>query len=282
MKTVKVGDFGFSTHVLARNQLLNTFCGSPPYAAPELFCDESYVGPYVDLWALGILLYFMVTSKMPFKAQNISNLKKLIIEGNFEIPSYLSENCVEVIKGLLKQTPETRMNLEDLMKTKWMKGQNFPQSLPKYKSQSAIDTFCDNPISSSNDEIEAHQIMKELGIDNSMVEENLEKGLRSNVTGTYRIILHRLINSKYFNGKYSPKNTDTNNCNDNNNIKCSEQVGSKVNTKKNRLIKLHSSKSFKNSFEKSSIGNSKNSWKDKIERKFNSAKLKKSKTCLIL
>ena len=282
MKTVKVGDFGFSTNVLAKNQLLDTFCGSPPYAAPELFCDESYVGPYVDLWALGILLYFMVTSKMPFKAQNISNLKRLIIEGNFEIPSYLSEDCIEVIKGLLKQTPETRMNLEDLMKTKWMKGQNFAESLPKYKSQSPTDTFCDNSISLSNDdEIEAHKIMKELGIDDSMIEENLEKGLRNNVTGIYRIILHRLINSKYFKGKCSLENTDTNNCNDNNNIKSLGPVDSKVDTK-NGLIKLHRSRSYKNSFEKSSIGNSKNSWKDKIEKKLNSVKLKKSKTCLIL
>uniref|UniRef100_A0A8C6KQM9 non-specific serine/threonine protein kinase n=1 Tax=Nothobranchius furzeri TaxID=105023 RepID=A0A8C6KQM9_NOTFU len=47
---VKVADFGFSTQVTNRSSALDTFCGSPPYAAPELFRDESYLGPPVDVW----------------------------------------------------------------------------------------------------------------------------------------------------------------------------------------------------------------------------------------
>uniref|UniRef100_A0A4W6CJY4 non-specific serine/threonine protein kinase n=1 Tax=Lates calcarifer TaxID=8187 RepID=A0A4W6CJY4_LATCA len=46
---VKVGDFGFST-LSRRDETLNTFCGSPPYAAPELFRDEHYVGSVYEMW----------------------------------------------------------------------------------------------------------------------------------------------------------------------------------------------------------------------------------------
>lgn len=55
---------GFANQVTDSNQFLNTYCGSPPFASPELFASPEvagYHGPSVDIWALGVLLYFMVT-----------------------------------------------------------------------------------------------------------------------------------------------------------------------------------------------------------------------------
>uniref|UniRef100_A0A8V5H2C0 non-specific serine/threonine protein kinase n=1 Tax=Melopsittacus undulatus TaxID=13146 RepID=A0A8V5H2C0_MELUD len=118
---VKVGDFGFST-VSKRDETLNTFCGSPPYAAPELFRDENYVGIYVDIWALGILLYFMTTGIMPFRADTVAKLKKCILEGTYSLPSCLSETCQKLIKGVLQPVPTKRYSVKLIMNSEWMQG----------------------------------------------------------------------------------------------------------------------------------------------------------------
>lgn len=98
---IKLGDFGFSTYS-EKDQLLSTYCGSPPYAAPELYRDEEYIGVYVDLWAMGVLLYFMVTALMPFRSDNVPKLRRAVLNGFYSIPSYLSEDCQELIRKFLK------------------------------------------------------------------------------------------------------------------------------------------------------------------------------------
>lgn len=210
LKTVKVGDFGFSTEVKTRQDLLNTFCGSPPYAAPELFSDESYIGPLVDVWALGVLLYFMVSGSMPFKAQTVSSLKKLIIEGEYLMPDFISRDCSRVIRGLLQHEPIKRISIQDLRQSKWLEGQAFPSSLPKYKvsslhsvSLSTQENFDDSNSSSeppssaspellSMDEEEVRSELRHLGITADLLIQNRDTGVRSNVIGTYRILMHRI------------------------------------------------------------------------------------------
>ncbi|XP_037091148.1 probable serine/threonine-protein kinase SIK1B [Pollicipes pollicipes] len=83
---VKLGDFGFSTLVCEPDQHLTTFCGSPPYAAPELFRDDYYTGAAVDAWALGILIFFMVAGAMPFRAGTVTALKRQILSGAVTMP----------------------------------------------------------------------------------------------------------------------------------------------------------------------------------------------------
>uniref|UniRef100_A0A673JG46 non-specific serine/threonine protein kinase n=1 Tax=Sinocyclocheilus rhinocerous TaxID=307959 RepID=A0A673JG46_9TELE len=77
---IKVADFGFSTRVNNLNQALDTYCGSPPYAAPELFKDESCIGPPVDVWAMGVLLFFMVTGTLPFRADTVAKLRQSVLQ----------------------------------------------------------------------------------------------------------------------------------------------------------------------------------------------------------
>lgn len=95
---VKLGDFGFSTQVTGPLHYLNTFCGSPPYASPELFNDDHYIGEPVDIWALGVLLFFILIGNMPFSAPTVPQLRSSILKGEYRIPGHFTPNCVRLIR----------------------------------------------------------------------------------------------------------------------------------------------------------------------------------------
>jgi len=65
-KNIKIIDFGFSL-VTSKNKPLNICCGTPSYMAPELIAKKNYYGHLVDIWALGILLFVLLSGQFPFK-----------------------------------------------------------------------------------------------------------------------------------------------------------------------------------------------------------------------
>ncbi|XP_019387565.1 PREDICTED: serine/threonine-protein kinase NIM1 [Crocodylus porosus] len=185
---VKVGDFGFST-ISKREETLNTFCGSPPYAAPELFRDENYVGVYVDIWALGILLYFMTTGTMPFRADTVARLKKCILDGMYSLPPSLSEPCQKLIQGVLQPVPSERYSIQLIMSSEWMQGIWYPQPLEPFKLD---PKYLSETNTLKEEETEVKSILEELGITQEHIQNNRRKDARSSITGIYRIVLHRV------------------------------------------------------------------------------------------
>ncbi|KAH8412096.1 hypothetical protein KR222_010863, partial [Zaprionus bogoriensis] len=118
---LKLADFGFSTQLInGANQKLDTFCGSPPYAAPELFSDDHYIGAPVDVWALGILLYFMVVGNMPFRAPTIPGLKAAILKGDYLLPGQLSLPCIRLIQRILIHVPAQRPMVDDMLASQFV------------------------------------------------------------------------------------------------------------------------------------------------------------------
>ncbi|XP_053211324.1 MAP/microtubule affinity-regulating kinase 3-like isoform X2 [Panonychus citri] len=116
---IKIADFGFSNE-FSPGQKLDTFCGSPPYAAPELFQGKKYDGPEVDVWSLGVILYTLVSGSLPFDGANLKELRERVLRGKYRIPFYMSTDCENLLKKFLVLNPAKRASLEVIMKDKWM------------------------------------------------------------------------------------------------------------------------------------------------------------------
>lgn len=118
LKTIKIVDFGFANYYKPDN-LLSTWCGSPPYAAPELFKGLEYVGPPVDIWSVGVVLYVMVCGSLPFDGHNLVYLKSRVLSGKFRIPYFMSTECEGLIRGMLRLDPERRFCIRQIRSHCW-------------------------------------------------------------------------------------------------------------------------------------------------------------------
>ncbi|KAJ8361546.1 hypothetical protein SKAU_G00180710 [Synaphobranchus kaupii] len=128
---IKIADFGFSNEFTIGSKL-DTFCGSPPYAAPELFQGKKYDGPEVDVWSLGVILYTLVSGSLPFDGQNLKELRERVLRGKYRIPFYMSTDCENLLKKLLVLNPVKRGSLEQIMKDRWMNVGHEEEELKPY------------------------------------------------------------------------------------------------------------------------------------------------------
>ncbi|KAJ4439660.1 hypothetical protein ANN_07788 [Periplaneta americana] len=122
--SAKIADFGLS-NVFDEQRLLNTFCGSPLYASPEIVKGTPYHGPEVDCWSLGVLLYTLVYGAMPFDGSNFKRLVKQISQGDYfepkkPSPAFLSTAASPLIREMLTVAPVRRADIEKICSHWWV------------------------------------------------------------------------------------------------------------------------------------------------------------------
>ncbi|XP_015433048.1 PREDICTED: serine/threonine-protein kinase MARK2-like isoform X2 [Dufourea novaeangliae] len=173
---IKIADFGFSNEFTPGNKL-DTFCGSPPYAAPELFQGKKYDGPEVDVWSLGVILYTLVSGSLPFDGSTLRELRERVLRGKYRIPFYMSTDCENLLKKFLVLNPTKRASLETIMKDKWMNMGYDDDELKPYLEP--------EPDYKDHKRIEA---LASMGYTRSEIEDSLEQAKYDDVFATYLLL----------------------------------------------------------------------------------------------
>jgi 5'-AMP-activated protein kinase catalytic alpha subunit len=118
-KNVKICDFGLS-NVYSERRALETPCGSPCYAAPEMVAGDRYDGLSVDLWSCGVVLFAMICGYLPFEDPDHTVLYKKIIKAEYVIPGFISDDAKNLIRSILNVNPDTRYNVQQIKEHPWL------------------------------------------------------------------------------------------------------------------------------------------------------------------
>ena len=71
--------------------MMHTTCGTLNYIAPEIVKNTGYDGQMADIWACGVILFFMLTGRRPFDDDSVHKLLDKIIVGDFKFPQQQSQ-----------------------------------------------------------------------------------------------------------------------------------------------------------------------------------------------
>ena len=186
-KTLKIIDFGLSNEY---NDYLETPCGSPCYASPEIIKGQKYSGLSIDLWASGVILFSMLFGYLPFDDKDDDVLFRKIIDCKLEFPKKnninISDNAKDLIKKILKKEPSQRISLDKILEHPFLNYGN-----KKYKEKIKMDI-------NKQDKLIIDYMINIMNIsnDNDIITRNIKNNKHNNLTTTFN-----LLKKKYNEGR---------------------------------------------------------------------------------
>lgn len=178
---IKITDFGLS-NIMSPGKKFSTFCGSLHYACPEILRGEEYVGPGADIWAMGVILYCLVTGSQPWSAPTSEDILQQIMLEGLQIPAWLTPECTDLIVQMLRLKEKDRITLAEMRKHPWVLkdyAEPPPTHLPDVSPVSEIDEFVMTQV-------------KAIGFEGTAEERDMiMRGEQSQVVVTYNLLLKK-------------------------------------------------------------------------------------------
>ncbi|XP_055790937.1 serine/threonine-protein kinase BRSK2 isoform X1 [Salvelinus fontinalis] len=124
---IRVADFGMAS-LQVGDSLLETSCGSPHYACPEVIRGEKYDGRKADMWSCGVILFALLVGALPFDDDNLRNLLEKVKLGVFHMPHFIPPDCQNLLRGMIEVDATKRLTLEQIQRHNWyIGGKNEPE-----------------------------------------------------------------------------------------------------------------------------------------------------------
>ncbi|KAM7414265.1 hypothetical protein PAMA_019201 [Pampus argenteus] len=124
---IRIADFGMAS-LQVGDSLLETSCGSPHYACPEVIRGEKYDGRKADVWSCGVILFALLVGALPFDDDNLRNLLEKVKLGVFHMPHFIPPDCQNLLRGMIEVDASKRLTLEQIQKHTWyIGGKNEPE-----------------------------------------------------------------------------------------------------------------------------------------------------------
>ncbi|XP_035769680.1 serine/threonine-protein kinase BRSK2-like [Neolamprologus brichardi] len=107
---IRIADFGMAS-LQVGDSLLETSCGSPHYACPEVIRGEKYDGRKADAWSCGVILFALLVGALPFDDDNLRNLLEKVKLGVFHMPHFIPPDCQNLLRGMIEVDPIKRLTV---------------------------------------------------------------------------------------------------------------------------------------------------------------------------
>lgn len=148
---VRIADFGMAALQQTAEHRLQTSCGSPHYAAPEVVRGGPYHGNRVDIWSLGVILFAMLSGHLPFDCPSMTKLLQAIQRGKYVMPQALSSEAQNLIHNMLQIDPRRRIPIDNIWQHPLMRKYAYLDDYGRISSNVERLRDCGRPVSRKSD-----------------------------------------------------------------------------------------------------------------------------------